>query len=72
MHSLDDQFHLTINLTQERNLHVRLGVPSEHGLRAARAFIFAEGEKRVTFWAVQPEITETVIKLIAQYLVDQA
>jgi hypothetical protein len=71
MHSLDDQFHLTINLTPERHLHVRLGVPSKHGLRAVRAFIFTEGDKQVTFWAVQPEITEAVIGLIAQYLVDR-
>jgi hypothetical protein len=71
MHSLDDQFDLTINLTPERYLYVRLGIPSEHGLSAARAFIFAEGDKRVTFWAVQPEITEAVIGLIAQYLVDR-
>jgi hypothetical protein len=68
----DNQLHLTIHLTPERNLYVRLGVPSEHRLKAVRACIVMEGDKQVTLWAVHHEITEAVITLIARCLVDQA
>ena len=66
----NDQLHLTINLATKSALQVLVGIPSEHGLKAVRAFVFTEDHKRVTFWAVQHEINEVMIRVIAQWLVN--